>query len=99
MLQFIVFLILSWLTLRFLAKLFGGMLVRVALQRALERMQKQYINTQNAFQQKYDPEFDREILINPDLKVKMPRSDTKGSDNTKRTRRFIDDVDFEETRG
>lgn len=98
MIQFLVFITLISLTVRFLFRLFGGMLLQIAVQRTMERMQKQYVDTENKFQKRYESGFEREILISPNVKVKMPRDEHVDVHSSKRLRRPIDDVDFEESR-
>lgn len=100
MLKFLLFMALAFLTLRLVIRLTGGWLMRVIMQKAAENMQKQYINTENSFHQRYDPDFESEYMVNPNLKVKVPRENASESAaaGKKAGRRGIDDVDFEETR-
>lgn len=100
MMRFVLLIFLIYLSIRVFWHLFGYLLIQLVVRKSMENMQKQFINTENAFQNRYDSEHDREITVNPDLTVKVPRGQEEKKEDTYSGRHIdnsrITDVDFKE---
>ena len=100
MMRFILIIFLLYLSFRVFWHLFGPFLIQLVVRKSMENMQKQFINTENAFQNRYDAEHDREITVNPNLTVKVPRNPNENKAETSTGRHIdnsrISDVDFRE---
>ncbi|MBX3100912.1 MAG: hypothetical protein KF690_00230 [Bacteroidetes bacterium] len=98
MLRFLVILLIIWLSFQLIFMLFGRQIMRFLLKRLTRRIEKNFWEQQNAHQQKYDPNFDREMHLNPDVKIKVPRKDAAktATPPPPETSGAVQDVDFEE---
>jgi hypothetical protein len=99
MLRFLVILLIIWLSLQLIWLLFGRHILRYLMRRLAKRVEQNFWAQQNAHQQKYDPNYDREMHLNQDVKLKVPRQDK--ADQSRKPAQdassgAVQDVDFEE---
>jgi hypothetical protein len=99
MLRFLVILLIIWLSLQLIWLLFGRQILRFLMRRLAKRIEQNFWAQQNAHQQKYDPNYDSEMHLNQDVKLKVPRQDKATKTRKPATdpgSGAVQDVDFEE---
>lgn len=92
LLQTLLFFFLTWLGFKILWEIFGYYVLRYASKKTAEHMRNQFFKHENFYNESQSPEFEKEVTLDPKLKVKIPREEPK----TKRRNAPVEDVDFEE---
>ncbi len=95
MLNFLIWAVAIYLLLRLFWSLFGGMLIRWIAVGIFKRVERETVRQRNHMAQSMDPDYERELHLSQDLKIKIPRKPKAEGSNTEKTT-GVQDVDFEE---
>ena len=81
---------------RILFRLFRPQIARWFMRFVQRKMEEQQVKQRNAFQQHHDPNYQEEVHVSGDMKVKVPRKDKSKEKRSKMQSDTIEDVEFEE---
>ena len=96
MLKFVLWAVVVYLLFRLFWSLFGGVIIRWIAVGIFKRVEKEAVRQRNHMAQSMDPDYERELHLSQDVKIKIPRKQKAQPRNNDSGASAVQDVDFEE---